>query len=136
MDYIIKDNYKNISKRMNECIKNAYDKYKAKVLGNEKTFSFKIHDKIINVNYNDIYFFETSITIHKIIIHCQNRIIEFYGKMKDIENTLDERFCRCHNSFIINKDKIKEIDKKLRIAYLINGEECLISTRGIKSLLS
>lgn len=136
MDYIIKDNYKNISERMNECIKNAHDKYKAKATELQKTFSFKIDDKIINVNYNDIYFFETSTTIHKVIIHCQNRIIEFYGKMKDIENTLDERFCRCHNSFIINKDKIKEIDKKARIAYLSNGEDCLVSTRGIKSLLS
>ena len=56
--------------------------------------------------------------------------------MKEVENSLDERFIRCHNSFIVNKDKIKEIDKKNRIAYMINGEECLISTRGIKSLFS
>ena len=56
--------------------------------------------------------------------------------MKEVKNSLDERFIRCHTSFIVNKDKIKEIDKKNRIAYMINGEECLISTRGIKNLFS
>ena len=54
----------------------------------------------------------------------------------EVKNLLDERFIRCHTSFIVNKDKIKEIDKKNRIAYMINGEECLISTRGIKNLFS
>ena len=55
--------------------------------------------------------------------------------MKELEKNLDDRFYRCHTSFIVNKDKIKEINKKDRIAYMINGEECLISTRGIKLLL-
>jgi len=56
--------------------------------------------------------------------------------MKEVEDMLSDKFCRCHNSFIINKDKIKEIDKKKRIAYMINDEECLISTRGIKILIN
>ena len=56
--------------------------------------------------------------------------------MKDIEKVIDSRFCRCHNSFLINTDKIKEVDKKNRIVYMINNEECLISTRGIKKLLN
>ena len=55
--------------------------------------------------------------------------------MKDIEEKLDSRFCRCHNSFLINKDKIKEIDKKNRVVYMINNEECFVSIRGIKKLL-
>ena len=55
--------------------------------------------------------------------------------MKELEAILDDRFCRCHNSFIVNKDKIREINKKDRIAYMLNGEECLISTRGIKFLV-
>ena len=54
--------------------------------------------------------------------------------MKEIEKLLDERFYRCHNSFIVNKDKIKEIDTKKRIAFMANGEECFISTRALKKL--
>lgn len=135
MDYIIKDTYANIKKRIADCIKNANEKHKTTLNMSQDFFSLKSNDKIINVNFNDIIFFETSSTIHKIILHCCNRQIEFYGKMKEIEEKLDKRFCRCHNSFIVNMDKVKEIDKKNRIAYMINDEECLISTRGIKKLI-
>ena len=68
------------------------------------------------------------------MLHYDNKVIEFYGKMKELERTLDNRFCRCHTSFIINKEKIKEINIKNRIAYLVNNKKCLISTRGIKLL--
>ncbi|MGN0145486.1 MAG: LytR/AlgR family response regulator transcription factor [Clostridium sp.] len=136
MDYIIKDNYKNIQQRIGECIKNSHDKYSSKITDLQKVFSIKVNDKIINVDFDDILFFETSPTIHKVILHCKNRQVEFYSKMKEVEETIDERFCRCHTSFLVNKDKIKEIDKKNRIVYMVNGEECLVSTRGIKKLLN
>ncbi|MCR4943468.1 MAG: LytTR family DNA-binding domain-containing protein [Clostridium sp.] len=135
MDYIIKDNYNNIRQRIYDCIQNANEKYQTISNNSEKIFSIKANDKIVNINFNDIIFFETSSTIHKVILHCTNRQIEFYSKMKEIEQNLDDRFCRCHNSFIVNTDKIKEIDKKRRVAYMINDEECLISTRGIKNLI-
>lgn len=136
MDYIIKDNYSNIQQRINECIKNAHTKYKSKTSDLNKVFSIKVDDKIINVDLDEIIFFETSQTIHKVIMHSKNRQVEFYAKMKDVENMLPDKFCRCHNSFIVNKDKINEIDKKNRIAYMITGDECLISTRGIRHLVS
>ena len=135
MDYIIKDNYKNIAERIGDCIRNAHSKYKTKSSELQRVFSIKVDDKIINVDFNDIIFFETSSTIHKVILNCTNRQVEFYSNMKDIQAMLDERFCRCHTSFIINIDKIKEIDKKNRIVYMITGEECLASTRGLKKLL-
>ena len=94
-----------------------------------------MYDSILNVNYDDILFFETSPTIHKVLLHYNNEVVEFYGKMKELEKILDDRFCRCHTSFIINKDKIRQINKKERIAYLVNNKECLISTRGIKLLI-
>lgn len=136
MDYIIKDNYNNIQQRISDCIKNAHSKYTSKITDLQKVFSMRVNEKIINMDLSEIIFFETSSTIHKVVLHCQNRQIEFYSNMKDVEAMVDERFIRCHNSFLINRDKIKEIDKKNRIVYMINGEECLISTRGIKKLLN
>lgn len=136
LDYIIKDNYNKIARRIEECLKDATSKYNAVFNNSEKVFSLQINNKIVNVNFNDIYYFETSSQIHKVILHSTNHQVEFYSKMKDIEKRLDDRFCRCHNSFIVNKDKIKEIDKKNRIAHMINGDDCLISTRGIKSLIN
>lgn len=134
MDYIIKDNYSNIKERIHQCITDAHTKYTAKTTDLQKIFSLKTEDKIINIEYNRILFFETSPTIHKIIVHAVDRQIEFYAKMKDIEEKLDERFYRCHKSYIVNKDNIKEIDISNRCIYMINGEECLISTRLLKGL--
>lgn len=134
MDYIIKDNYNNIKERIHQCIVDAEEKYSSKSTELQKIFSIKSDDKIINIEYNKILFFETSPTIHKVIVHAINRQIEFYAKMKDIEDKLDSRFYRCHKSYLVNKDNIKEIDLNNRCLYMINGEECLISTRALKGI--
>lgn len=135
MDYIIKDNFNNIKMRIHECINNANNRYSSKEKKNN-LFTIKDSDRIININFNKILYFETSPSIHKIILHCEDRHLEFYGKMKDLSLKLkDNGFARCHTSFLVNKSKIKEIDKVNRIAYMCNGERCLISTRGLKNLL-
>lgn len=134
MDFIIKDNYKNIREKVEECIAYANEKYSNK--NNSEVFSIKSEDKIVNIRYKDILYFETSQTIHRIIVNCKNRQVEFYGKMKELEKELaDYNFCRCHTSFLVNKDNIKEIDKKKRLVYMSNGDVCLASFRGIKSLI-
>ena len=135
MDYIIKDNYPNIRKRIHECILNANKKFSSKVTDLQKNLTLKLEDKIISIEFDNILFIETSQTIHKIILHAKDRNIEFYSKMKDIEEKLDNRFYRCHRSYLINKDNIKEINKNERIVYMTNDEECLISTRLLKGLL-
>lgn len=134
MDYILKTDFKSLPIRIKDCIKSAHDKI-SKVTKLHKVLTIKANDKILNIDYDKILFFETSSTIHKVVVHCMDKKIEFYKKMKELEAILDDRFCRCHNSFIVNKDKIREINKKDRIAYMLNGEECLISTRGIKFLI-
>lgn len=135
MDYIIKDSYNNIRERFYHCIVNTNKKYSVKTKKSQKNFTFKVDDKIINVEYDKILFFETSRNIHKIVLHAENKRVEFYAQMKEIEDKLDgDIFYRCHKSFILNKNKIKEIDTKNRIAYMSNGEECLISSRLMKGL--
>lgn len=135
MDYIIKDNYDNVKERIHQCIVNANKKYSSKNTELQKNFTIKVDDKIINIEYNKILFFETSTTIHKVVLHAIDRQVEFYAKMKDVEDKLDERFYRCHRSFLVNKDLIKEIYMHNRIITMINGEECLVSTRLVKNLI-
>ncbi|KHD34974.1 histidine kinase [Clostridium acetobutylicum] len=135
MDYIIKDNYKNIGDRIYQCIMDAQRKYSAKTTDLQKIFTIKADDRIINIEFQKILFFETSFTIHKVVLHSVNRQIEFYAKMKDIEGELDDSFYRCHKSYIVNKKNIKEININKRRIYMINGEECLISTRMLKGLI-
>lgn len=135
MDYIIKDNYKNIKERIHQCMINANKKYFSSNNEVQKIFSIKSIDKMINIEYSKILFFETSDTIHKIKLHGTDRKIEFYAQMKDVEDKLDERFCRCHRSFIVNTEHIKEVDKINRIVHMVSGQTCLASVRGIKNLV-
>lgn len=136
MDYIIKDDFDNIRDRIKECIKNAIERS-----GNEngnninKVFTAKVGERLINIDYKDIMFFETSTTVHKVILHGQNRQLEFYGQMKELEETLGDSFVRCHRAFIVNKNNINEIDKLTRVAVMKNGEECLISSRYLAKLV-
>lgn len=135
MDYIVKDNYKNVEDRIHQCIMDAEKKYSAKTNELQKIFTIRVDDRIINVEFRKILFFETSYKIHKVILHSVNRQIEFYAKMKDIESKLDDNFYRCHKSYIVNKNNIREIDISKRKIYMTNGEECLISTRMLKGLV-
>lgn len=134
MDYIIKDNYKEVKSRIKECILNAHAKYSSNVNTLHKVFTFEVENRTINIEYNSILFFETSSSSHKVVLHAKNRQVEFYSTMKNIENNLDERFCRCHESFIINKDNIKEINKSKRTIFMNNGQECIASIRGLRKL--
>lgn len=134
MDYIIKDDYFNMEERIAQCILNANKKYTTKKNNTRKIFTIKVEDRIINIDFDDIIYFQTSEVTHKLILHTESRQIEFFARIKEVEKQLDNRFCRCHRSYIINKDYVKEIDTKKRIVYMINGIKCLASVRLIKKL--
>lgn len=137
MDYITKDKFTDIRQRVIECIDTANTRYLQNKYNNIKKFQTKSGDKMISVDYNDILFFETSPQLHKIILHAKNRQVEFYGKLKDILE-MDSRFYRCHNSFVVNKDNIAEVDTKNREIRMINGEICYASSRflgGLKDII-
>ena len=99
-----------------------------------KVYTINAGGRKISVDYDDIFFFETSGNIHKIILHGRDREIEFSGTMKELTNTLDDNFVRCHRSFLANKNNIREVDSKNRTITFANGETCLISTRMLKEL--
>ena len=77
--------------------------------------------------------FESSTKSHRLIAHLDNRQIEFYGSLKELTN-LDDRFFRCHNSFVINRRNVDRIDTKDRTVYFNNGEHCYASVRNIKKI--
>ncbi|MGL5576552.1 MAG: LytR/AlgR family response regulator transcription factor [Sarcina sp.] len=132
MDFIIKDNSSELKNRVHTCIIEAVKRHQVDNNGENKIFTAKVGDKLISIEYKNIMFFETAEVIHKVKLHSENRLIEFYGKMKELEKTLNENFIRCHNSYIVNSLNIKEIDVPNKILKMKNGEECYISSRGMK----
>ena len=134
LDFILKDDSEELGKRVYECILKANQRFASVNNKMQANFSVKVNEKVFTVDYDEILFFETSPNVHKIILHCKNRQMEFLGKIKDIEKELDERFYRCHRSFLVNRENIREIDFQNRVIYMVNGEECLISSRMMKGL--
>ncbi|KIV55924.1 hypothetical protein AM501_26540 [Aneurinibacillus migulanus] len=133
-DFIIKDNPEQFLARVEECLRKAYERY-LKRGGDTQRITIETDESIINVKYEDVLFFETSSSPHKIKLHERNRQIEFYGTLKELEKQLDDRFYRCHKAYIVNVNNIKEIDKLKRAVHMINGETCYVSFRCYNGLI-
>ena len=134
MDFILKDNPAETEIKIRECLLNSMERYTLQTNRAHKVYTVETGGRKINIDYDDILFFETSRNIHKIILHAKNQQIEFSSTIKELINTLGGDFVRCHRSFLVNKKNIKEVDTKNRIIYFTNGETCLISTRMMKGL--
>ena len=134
LDYIVKDNYRNIKNRVYDAILNANKKYSTVNNTAHKVVSIKSGDKILNIDLDEILFFETSSVIHKINLYTTTGMIEFYSQMKDVEELVDERFIRCHRSYLVNRDKIKYVDYNERSICMIDSSTCYVSVRGMKLL--
>lgn len=134
MDFVLKDNPAEVKVKIRECLLNAMERYTLQTNKTHKVYTIEAGGRKISIDHDDIFFFETSSNIHKVILHAKDRQIEFSGTMKELTSTLGSSFVRCHQSFLVNKKNIKEIDIKNRIIYFANGETCLMSTRMMKGL--
>lgn len=134
LDFIIKDDREMLKDRILSTLKEAFRRY-AQIgkRDDTNTIHLKIGQKMRNIAYDDIFFFESAKGVHKIILHLENEHIEFYGKLKDYEG-IDSSFYRCHKSFIVNKNHIAEVNYKSREITMTNGEICYASYRLIKGL--
>lgn len=134
MDFIFKDDPEEIKTRVIDCLKTA--ETRLKLLSQEssvETIELKRGSNSLYVQYDDVMFFESSSKSHRLIAHLDNRQIEFYGSLKELSK-IDQRFFRCHNSFVINRHNIESIDSKTRTVNFKNGECCYASVRNIKKI--
>lgn len=67
-------------------------------------------DGAYRISYNDILYFENE--LRKIHVHTIDKKISYYGRFEDLQDQLDSRFKRCHNSYIVNISKVKELKEK------------------------
>ena len=134
MDFVLKDNPAEAKVKLRECLLNAMERHTLQTNKTHKVYTLEVGGRKINVNYEDILFFETSSNIHKVILHSKDRQIEFPSTLKELTGVLDSNFVRCHRAFLVNKNNIKEVDTKNRIIHFANGETCLMSTRMMKGL--
>ena len=100
--YMLKPIDYNIFKNnMSKCIENIIKK---------KSYYLTISDKskLIKIKFDDILYIETS--KRQLIIHTTNGYEVIKMSMRKLEKFLNKDFFRCHNSFIVNLEKINKID--------------------------
>ena len=92
----------------------------------EDSFSFETSLAAIQVPFHKILYFETSSTVHKVILHTKDERIEFYARLSQIVKA-DERLFKCHKSFVVNPENITKIDKEKGIVYFETNDTCLVA---------
>lgn len=71
----------------------------------EKEFVIENRGDIRKIKYDDIYYFEK--ILRKVKLVHKNGEIEFYMTLKKLKANIDmDNFTQCHQSFIVNNDKI------------------------------
>lgn len=64
---------------------------------------------------------------HKIFIHTTSGSYDFFGTLGALEKELDQRFFRCHKSYLINMNYV--ISKKHDTATVLGGGQVFVSRR-------
>lgn len=135
LDYIVKDNHTKVNSRVSKCMKSIQEIYLAREWDAQGVFSVKVGDGYYNISYDNIVLFKTSLKRNKVVLHTSDRkIVEFYGSIKSTYDSLDDSFCRCHESSIINLKQIHKVDKVGMHILMKNNIKVPISRRSLKRL--
>lgn len=74
----------------------------------ERPLRVRVKDGERVVRPGDIAFAESR--RHRVLLHTDDEVIEASGKLSDVERALPERFVRCHQSFLVNLDRVERLD--------------------------
>ncbi|MET3558406.1 two-component system response regulator AgrA [Streptococcus rupicaprae] len=99
----------------------------------EDIFEIKTQTRHVRVPFEDICLIETTEIPHKLVLITDKQRLEFYDSIKNIEQK-EPRLFRAHKAFLVNPNKVKEIDPANNALYFANGLDCLVSRRKIKEL--
>ena len=131
---MIKYNFQEVKNRVHQCLLHVQQLYAES--GNKSTnfYSVKVGGKVQEISYDDILFFEAVSGTHKIVLHTTDKVIEHWGKMKDVEDTVGDSFYRCHRAYLVNRSNIESIDQDKREIVMKNGSVCPMSVRLAKGI--
>ena len=108
-----------------EFLKNAL--FKARLmtsLREQQTITLKKNNHVVRkIEVNEIYSIESNARIITVVMATKQE--SFYMKMDEIEEQIPAAFIRCHQSYIINPDKVKSYSRGT--IELLNGESIPIS---------
>jgi|GEM_PF-238087 len=134
-DYIVKDGYQNVKKRVNDVIKIAYERFCENNSSDTKIYAAKVGNEVLYIPYDDIVFFVTHPTIqNRLTLVTKDGVSSVRGRIKDVAS-LDYRFFRCNQSYVVNTCMIKRIVKSDNELEMTNEEFIPIAPRKIPKLI-
>ena len=97
----------------------------------ERTYTVNQRTKIVRVPLAEILYVESSNT--KCILHrADGSGYTIYKRLDGIEQELnDKRFLRCHQSYLVNMDYVRQVDKQV---LLTTGEVVLVRQRNQRAI--
>ena len=135
MDYIIKGENTDVSKKIRECIDLTYRRL-AKLTLEKDFFQVKSSLGVRRIPLEDIVLFESSHASHKLILHTKDERIEFRGKLKDVQN-ISSDFFRCHRAYIVNAKNISRVQRvgKVGEVEMTNGVIAPVAEAHVSALM-
>lgn len=86
---------------------------------NESTIVIKEGTELRHISYSEIVYLE--ISNRKIMMHLQDKTVEFYGKLGDYEKLLGENFFRTHRTYLVHLKYVKKYNSSW--VTMENGEK-------------
>ena len=113
-----------------ELLQRAYNRARRRIVQqHSERFVFSVKRNRHAVHYQDILYFENN--GRKITLHGTNDVKnEFYEKMEDLTKRLPSEFIRCHNSYIVNLNKV---DIKRKEEFIVGETAIPISRKYAKA---
>lgn len=98
--------------------------------GGRGIIAIRFNGDSIHIRQDEIIYLESE--KRQLIIHCKDKVYSSYGKLQEVEQSLETRFIRCHKSFIVNLDSVIHIKKGEFL--MENGDVVPISRQYEKSV--
>lgn len=71
---------------------------------------------------------------HRLSVVTERRMVQYYGTLKEAEE-LDSRLLRCHQSYVVNADRIDSFEAAERMIRMTSGKDVPVSRRMVKKVL-
>lgn len=129
MDFILKDEPETLPGYICDCIRNAESKYRTQLESTSRLLSVKVDKTSVVLDQNDIVAITTSDDCHKLTIHTKTGIRQMTGSLKEFGTALNDDFCQCSRSVIVNLKHVKKFTRETGILLMDNKVSYPVSVR-------
>jgi len=133
MDYIVKGKREAVVERIRECMNVAQHRSLREKEVDKNHFLVKTKGHTRAIPIDEIMFFQSSNTPHKVILYTGNSRQTFYSTIKEVVGKSDSFFL-CHKSYVINLKNVSAIHLGTREVEMVNGQRCPVAVRKMSTL--